>query len=220
MEGVLTDNNYDVTTNPIKHTGSELPNYNIYNEINGGILNIIDDEIQRLNGKEVEIDKLYETHKRKKHFQISTTKRNNAYWRMFMLILCLVIIVVLLYMFRNTFPFIPSTIMDLILIACVAGGGIYLLLMYEDIVKRDLTNFDKLDPHSPAMLRDKEIKDAEELQEKGKLSAALNANPKNCQGKECCVSGTYFDKTDNKCKVTVAESFGPYKATDGFSLYT
>lgn len=219
MEGVLTDNNYDVTTDPIEHTGSELPNYNIYDEINGGIINIIDKENQRLAQKEGEIDKLYETHERKKHYQISTTKRNNAYWRMFMLILCLAIIVVLLYMFRNTFPFIPSTIMDLILIACVAGGGIYLLLMYEDILKRDLTNFDKLDPHSPAMLRDKEIKDAEELQEKGKLSAALNANPNNCQGEDCCVSGTYFDKADKKCKLTV-EGFGPYQATDGFSLYT
>ena len=220
MPGVLTDNDYDISADPIQHTEGQLPNYNIYDEINGGIINIIDKENQRLAQKEGEIDKLYETHERKKHYQISTTKRNNAYWRMFMLILCLAIIVVLLYMFRNTFPFIPSTIMDLILIAFVAGGGIYLLLMYEDILKRDLTNFDKLDPHSPVMLRNKDIKDAEDLQGKGKLSAALNSNPNNCQGEECCVSGTYFDKADKKCKATVAESFGPYRATDGFSLYT
>ena len=63
--------------------------------------------------------------------------RNNAYWRMFMVILLLSIIIVLLYLFRKNFPLIPSWAMDLILIAVIAGGFIYLFTMYEDIWKRD-----------------------------------------------------------------------------------
>ena len=84
--------------------------------------------------------------------------------------------------------------MDLVLIAVVAGGFIYMFTMYEDILKRDMTDFDKLDPYSPVMLRDKQIKKAEDLLEKGKISASIaaKAKPEDCQGESCCTSGTYF----------------------------
>ena len=191
--GVLQDNDYDETNNPITVAPDNLA-YNVYDEVSGGVENILTEERDRLELKEEKINKLYETHTRKKHFKNSIAKRNNAYWRMFMVLLLLAIIAVLLYMFRKHFPLVPSWVMDLVLIAVVAGGFIYMFTMYEDILKRDMTDFDKLDPYSPVMLRDKQIKKAEDLLEKGKISASIaaKAKPEDCQGESCCTSGTYF----------------------------
>jgi len=192
--GVLPDNDYDEATDPIKVADPDNLAYNVYDEVTGGVEGILTEERDRLELKEAKINKLYETHTRKKHFKNSIAKRNNAYWRMFMVLLLLAIIVVLLYMFRKNFPLVPSWVMDLVLIAVVAGGFIYMFTMYEDILKRDMTDFDKLDPYSPVMLRDKEIKKADDLLEKGKISASIaaKARPEDCQGESCCTSGTYF----------------------------
>jgi hypothetical protein len=214
--GVLNDNDYNESTNPISLRNPDIANYNIYDEVtggSGGINTILTDEETRLNDKEIKINKLYETHKRNKHFKNSAAKRNNAYWRMFMVLLLLAIIVVLLYMFRTNFPFVPSWAMDLVLIAVVAGGFIYMFIMYEDIMKRDLTDFDKLDPYSPAMLRDKQIKKAEDLLDKGKISASIvaKAKPEDCQGEDCCMSGTYFKNG------TCTESFTNCSTSLGYS---
>lgn len=212
--GVLNDNDYYIdSNNQISLTNRDNANYNIYNEVTGGIDTILTDETTRLNDKETKINKLYETHKRNKHFKNSAAKRNNAYWRMFMVLLLLAIIVVLLYMFRTNFPFVPSWAMDLVLIAVVAGGFIYMFTMYENIMKRDLTDFDKLDPYSPVMLRDKQIKKAEDLLDKGKISASIvaKAKPEDCQGESCCMTGTYF--IDGQCK----ESFTNWSTSLGYS---
>ena len=194
QSGVLPDNDYNKTTYPITVENPDNLAYNVYDEVTGGVENILTEEKDRLDQKEEKINKLYETHTRKKHFKNSIAKRNNAYWRMFMVLLLLAIIAVLLYMFRKNFPLVPSWVMDLVLIAVVAGGFIYMFTMYEDILKRDMTDFDKLDPYSPVMLRDKQIKKADDLLEKGKISASIaaKARPEDCQGESCCTSGTYF----------------------------
>lgn len=214
MTGVLNDNTFDPNvTDIITVADTSNMGYNIYDEVTGGIDTILTEEETRLNDKETKINKLYETHKRNKHFKNSAAKRNNAYWRMFMVLLLLAIIVVLLYMFRTNFPFVPSWAMDLVLIAVVAGGFIYMFTMYEDIMKRDLTDFDKLDPYSPVMLRDKQIKKAEDLLDKGKISASIVAKAKSedCQGESCCMTGTYF--IDGQCK----ESFTNWSTSLGYS---
>ena len=210
--GVLPDNDYG--TEPPLTVENENLNYNIYDEVSGGVDKMLDEEKLRLASKEVKINKLYETHKRSKHFKNSAAKRNNAYWRMFMVLLLLAIIIVLLYMFRTNFPLVPSWAIDLVLIAVVSGGFIYMFTMYEDIMKRDLTDFDKLDPYSPVMLRDKQIKKAEDLLDKGKISASIvaKAKPEDCQGEECCTTGTYF--TNGKC----TEAFTTSSTSLGYSL--
>lgn len=218
--GDLKDNDYDITTNPITISNAEIEskmNFNIYGEVSGDVENILNEEETRLGIKEGEIDKLYETHNRNKHFKNSAAKRNNAYWRMFMVLLLLAIIAVSLYMFRTNFPFVPSWAMDLVLIAVVAGGFIYMFTMYENIMKRDLTDFDKLDPYSPVMLRDKKIEEAKELADKGKITASIVAEeaPEDCQGEKCCTTGSYFE--NGKCVVSTTESFTPFKKSLGFS---
>ena len=213
--GVLDDNTFDSSVTDRITADPDNMGYNIYNEVTGGIDTILTDETTRLNDKETKINKLYETHKRNKHFKNSAAKRNNAYWRMFMVLLLLAIIVVLLYMFRTNFPFVPSWAMDLVLIAVVAGGFIYMFTMYENIMKRDLTDFDKLDPYSPVMLRDKQIKKAEDLLDKGKISASIvaKAKPEDCQGEDCCMTGTYFDTNTKIC----TESFTNWSTSLGYS---
>lgn len=180
--------------------------YNIYHDITAGnrdkLLGKLNAEKARLDSKKTQIDELYETHNRKKHFKTSMADRNNAYWRMFMVILLLSIIIVLLYLFRKNFPLIPSWAMDLIIIAVVAGGFIYLFTMYEDIWKRDQVNFSKLDPESPVMARDKKMKETSENLEKGKISLAMNSEtPDYCRGAQCCQSGQYFNTSTNQCVV-------------------
>jgi hypothetical protein len=194
--------------------------YNIYHDITAGDVDDLNTNLTtektRLDSKKTQIDELYETHTRKKHFKTSMADRNNAYWRMFMVILLLSIIIVLLYLFRKNFPLIPSWAMDLILIAVVAGGFIYLFIMYEDIWKRDQVNFSKLDPESPVMARDKKMEETSENLEKGKISLAMNSEtPDYCRGAQCCQSGQYFDTSTNKC----VENFSNYSPLHAFTPY-
>ena len=194
--------------------------YNIYYDITAGDADDLNTKLTaeraRLDSKKTQIDELYETHTRKKHFKTSMADRNNAYWRMFMVILLLSIIIVLLYLFRKNFPLIPSWAMDLILIAVVAGGFIYLFIMYEDIWKRDQVNFSKLDPESPVMARDKKMEETSENLEKGKISLAMNSEtPEYCRGAQCCQSGQYFDTSTNKC----VENFSNYSPLNAFTPY-
>lgn len=195
-------------------------NYNIYHDITAGDADDLNTKLTaekaRLDLKKTQIKELYETHTRKKHFKTSMADRNNAYWRMFMVILLLSIIIVLLYLFRKNFPLIPSWAMDLILIAVIAGGFIYLFIMYEDIWKRDQVNFSKLDPESPVMARDKKMEETSENLEKGKISLAMNSEtPEYCRGAQCCQSGQYFDTSTNQC----VESFSNYSPLNAFTPY-
>ena len=216
-----TSDNLDSTTT-VDGSTSGTVNYNIYHDITAG--DDMDDlntkltaEQARLYSKKTQIDELYETHTRKKHFKTSMADRNNAYWRMFMVILLLSIIIVLLYLFRKNFPLIPSWAMDLILIAVVAGGFIYLFTMYEDIWKRDQVNFSKLDPESPVMARDKKMEETSENLEKGKISLAMNSEtPDYCRGAQCCQSGQYFNTSTNQC---VVENFSNYSPLNAFTPY-
>lgn len=215
-----TSNNLDRNTTASGKRKGKV-NYNIYHDITPGngdkLLGKLTTEKARLALKKTQIDELYETHNRKKHFKTSMADRNNAYWRMFMVILLLSIIIVLLYLFRKNFPLIPSWAMDLILIAVVAGGFIYLFTMYEDIWKRDQVNFSKLDPDSPVMARDKKMEETSENLEKGKISLAMNSEtPDYCRGAQCCQSGQYFDTSTNQC---VVESFSNYSPLNAFTPY-
>ena len=221
-KGFSSDNTNTYTASGTLDDGSTgSVSYNIYHDITAG--NDMDDlntkltaEKARLDLKKTQIDELYETHTRKKHFKTSMADRNNAYWRMFMVILLLSIIIVLLYLFRKNFPLIPSWAMDLILIAVIAGGFIYLFTMYEDIWKRDQVNFSKLDPESPVMARDKKMEETSENLEKGKISLAMNSEtPDYCRGAQCCQSGQYFDTSTNQC----VESFSNYSPLNAFTPY-
>ena len=212
MSGVLPDQTLIEQNNIISRTIGDT-GYNIYDELSGGVENILDAEHIRLTTKEGKINKLYETQTRKKHYKNSISKRNNAYWRMFMLLVFLAIIVVLLYMFRKNFPLVPSWAMDLILIAVVSGGFIYMFIMYENILKRDLTDFEKMDPYSPLIMRKEQITKGQEDLEKGKISQARAANViPSCKGQECCTPGTYYDGSTCVESFTTIEQIKPYES--------
>lgn len=205
--GTLLDNDYTYTTDGSGNTTIAVPSgrnllFDIYDELSGGVENVIQDENIRLDARKTAIDPLYKTHTRKQHFKNSIAKRNNAWWRIYMTILLLAIIITSLYLFRKNFPLIPSWAVDLILIACVAGGFIVMFSMFEDLGKRDLMDFERLDPESPVMIRDKEKKEVEENLDKGKISAAVASREykASCNGRDCCPPGTYYDRTEGKCK--------------------
>lgn len=213
--GVLTDNSNDYfAENTIEGNG----NYEIFNEISEDINGLVTNEKTRLAAKETQVNELYDTHTRMKHFKSSASKRKNAYWRMFMVIVFLSIIIVLLFIFRNNFPLVPSWAMDLILMVVIAGGFIYMFTIYEDIIKRDLTDYDKLDPESPLVARHEREEEAQEHLDKGEISRAISSQARDdyCQGRNCCTSGTYFDLETGKCTESF-QTYKPFKPLDSFT---
>ena len=59
------------------------------------------------------------------------------------------------------------------------------------------------------------LKKAEDLLDKGKISASIvaKAKPEDCQGEDCCMTGTYFDTNTKKC----TESFTNWSSSLGYS---
>jgi hypothetical protein len=202
--GVLNDNTTTISNNTMNVANRDNMSYNIYKEVveTESIKRTLDNEKTRLNQKEIEINLLYDTHERNKHFKNSLAKRKNAYWRMYMILLGLAIIVFSLFIIRNNFEIVPTWLIDIILILTVSGVMIWVFMIYDNIIKRDLTDFDKLDPESPVMIRQEKIKKAEELKDSGKISAsiAMKALPEDCYGETCCTSGTYYK--NGKCLET------------------
>jgi hypothetical protein len=168
-------------------------NYNLYQETvdpSGNVSRIIDEEISRINAKEVSVNKEYETKERKEHFIRSSVSRKKAYYRMLMIVFIMVGVSGLLVYAKRFFPFIPDVVIDLLVIAIVSVGIIYLINAYMDISKRDRMDFDKIDfsyLYEPNEI-DKSNEPVTEISEHKNT-----ADDKLCIGGNCCPAGTIIN---------------------------
>jgi len=171
-------------------------NYNLYNSIidpDDRVKTLLDNEKQRLDKKQQKIDKEYDTKIRKDDLLQSATARRKAYYHMFMVIALMIIGCFILYNVQYYIPIIPGIIIDLLIIAIVAGSLIYLLLHSIDIQKRDRLDFNKID--FSYLLKEKEIKNPND---KDRHLMATFRDISDCVGNNCCPSGGKF--VNNRCE--------------------
>ena len=195
-------------------------NYNVYKELvdPNGVKTLVSDEKIRLEQKGNIINGLYETKIRLDHYTESNTLRKNAYWRMGMSLVLAVAACFALVILQNSFPIIPSTLIDVLIISLLAGSIIYSLNSYVNIQQRELTDFNKM-RLDPPKLDDKKKSESSTALLSGTLSID-NAN--DCVGNACCPPGMTFSTGNNRCEgFTTLNSYSevkPYYLMPTFSV--
>lgn len=155
---------------------------------------IIKDENARINLKEQKVDVAYNTKKRKELFLSSTTAKNNIYRQMYMVVAVVVILATASTVLIKYFPFLPTILHDLFIIALVSFGFIYIIVLYVELQKRDKLDFNKIDFNS---LIKPTVKSTRVAITDSKSTETVAA-PSECIGEECCVASSIF--VDNKCQ--------------------
>jgi len=172
-------------------------NYNLYNSIidpNNSVRILLDQEKTRLEQKKEKIDKEYDTKIRRDDLLQSATSRRKAYYHIIMIIVWMLIMCFILYNVQIYIPIIPGVILDLLIIAIVAGSLIYILLCIVDIQKRDRLDFNKID--FSYLLKEKDIKNPKD---KDAYLMGTYRDISDCVGATCCPNG--FNFVNNKCLV-------------------
>lgn len=162
------------------------------------IQRIINDEKLRVESKERKVNLAYDTKQRQDALTRNKTYRSNAYHQMFFVAAITVILSLLCVYSERFLPMIPETVVDLLMTAIIIIGVIYLIVLYIDLQRRDIMDYNKVDfgyllkPPAPIDPTN------------GETTTTIVSNTITaCEGAACCPSGKKFE--NNKC----IEAFTP-----------
>lgn len=109
------------------------------------VLNIIDQEKNRLNEKKQSIDNAYSSQVRSTQLNDSMNKRYKGYLKIiYLFIICLVVSLILAFI-SNSLSFIPSFVFTVIYIGIFSFAVIYSTSIYMEIQRHERIIFDRLD---------------------------------------------------------------------------
>ena len=156
---------------------------------------LLKQEETRLTNKKKAIDPVFNTKQRHDSQLKSITKRKNAYNYMVLVSVVAFAVVMALFVLKNNFPLLPEWFMNIFLMVTISGSIIYLLILYADILKRDTTDFEKVD--FGLLVEVDKVKEVSE----GGLGVTLGKDESDivdCVGSKCCPTGASF-WWGNKC---------------------
>lgn len=176
------------------------------------ISGIVTNERARLDAKQQNVDLAYDNQKRMILLNQSYGQRMQQYTFISIILAITFLIIVFLLFLQKRVTIIPSSVYELVMVVLIGGVGIYVFVLYSNIISRDKLDFSKLSQDSPNVINSEELK---KLQNKavadGKISNAI-VNPNlsgTCVGPACCASGKTFDETTNLCQAftTLEEAY-------------
>ena len=109
------------------------------------VLSIIDQENNRLNQKKQSIDNAYSSQVRSTQLNDSMNKRYKGYLRILYIFILVLVISLILTLFSNSLPFIPSFVFTIIYIGLFSFAVIYSISIYIEIQRHERIIFDRLD---------------------------------------------------------------------------
>lgn len=108
------------------------------------VSNIVNQEKGRLIEKKNSVDNAYSSQVRSIYMNDNMNKRYNAYLKILYALVIVLIIVFILSMIGNYFPFIPSFVLSIIYIGLFSFTMIYSITIYSEIQRHDRMDYDKL----------------------------------------------------------------------------
>ena len=189
--------------------------YNMYYETvdpNGEVDNIITKEENRINSRETIINPEYDTKLRKDHFMKSNTLKKKAYFRMFMIVVIALGVSAALVFLKQFLPMVPDLVVDLLIIAIIAGGVIFLITAYMDMAKRDRMDYEQIDFSYLLETKKSTNDDGTAVTDS---STYGKSDPTVCMGGNCCPDGSIF--VDNKCVENFTGKIEPFTPRPEFT---
>ena len=146
----------------------------------------------------------------------SNTLKKNAYFRMFMIVVIAVGVSAALVYLKRFLPMVPDLVVDLLVIAIIAGGLIFLINAYMDMAKRDRMDYEQID-FSYLLETKKSTKDdgtaVTDNSTYGKPDP--DTDTPICMGGNCCPAGSIF--VDNKCVENFTGKIEPFTPLPEFT---
>jgi hypothetical protein len=170
-------------------------------------------EQSRLLRKQTAIKPLYDTKQRQDAQLRSMTLRKNAYNYMILVSAVAIGVITALFIIKNNFP-VPEWLMNFLLVITIGGSIIYVYILYEDVLKRDIADYEKVDF---GLLMDvDEVKDPDATEQGVQLGTEADSTSTPCVGAECCPANTtYF--SDNMCKESFSTRTHQMSSISSFS---
>jgi hypothetical protein len=153
------------------------------------VKHLVDTENQRLNNKKMTVDEAVETQNRIIYFNDNSRKRYTAYLHILICIAIVLAIVYFLIVFKNTFSFFPDWLFIILMIATVGVGLIIVYLIYYNIQRHDLYNFDELRFNAPVT----QPPDTTNMYDSSGNTGAI------CMNGNCCSDTTIWNQVTGKC---------------------
>lgn len=153
------------------------------------VKNLVDVENKRLNNKKMTVDEAIKTQNRIIYFNDNSRKRYTAYLNLTICIAVILAIIYFLVVFKSNLSFFPDWLFIILIIIIVSGGIIVLFLIYYNIQRHDLYNFDELKFNAPVT----------QPPDTSNSESDLNLNLKGCINGDCCDITTIWDSSYNKC---------------------
>lgn len=200
-------------TNPATNT--------VYAEIN----QVLSQEDARLNEKELSIEKAKTSKQRLISMNDNYSKRMQEYIKMIMVAIVSLLLFLGMLLLKNKIPGVPEGLFLVLAIIIISAGGIYCIIIYNNLMNRDPTNFDEINPASPVVLSQAEIDRALAASNaSGDITGSLNLG--GCTGPSCCDTTdrggnkAQWDPDTKKCIgvdafTSLAQAIGEYSNNDG-----
>lgn len=167
------------------------------------INDILDTEKQRLDQKKTNIDTAISGQRRMVDLNHSYQKRYAAYTKIMIAIVIGLVIFIFINKLMALMYFIPEPVFYIIISIILGGIFFYCYLVWIDVRRRDLTNFDELALPSPDLSGSPSSTSDSSSASGGSPSAGPSARDySSCTAQECCADG-----------LTFAADRGCYKAT-------
>lgn len=209
------------TTNPATTPpNTTRPNTTPPNTIYSAINQVLSQEDARLNEKEMSIEKAKTSKQRLISMNDNYSKRMQEYTKIIMVAIVSILLFLGMLLLKNKIPGLPEGLFLVIGIIIISAGAIYSIIIYKNLMNRDPTNFDEINPASPVVLSQAEIDRALAASNaSGDLTGALNLG--GCVGPSCCDTTAYngnkteWDPETKKCKgvdafTSLAQAIGEY----------
>jgi hypothetical protein len=166
------------------------------------MINIVNNEQDRLNEKKQSVDNALEGQKRLITLNNSYRLRYADYTKMIIIITILLSIFILVSLAKKYIPFFPETLYNIIIILLVPIGIIALYYKYAELISHNKLYYDELDLAPPKMLSAQEklkekVSYQTDILKTGNLLGALEG----CVGAQCCSGNTIWDSGNSVCIV-------------------
>lgn len=165
------------------------------------VINVIDFEKSRLEQKQQNIDVAYIGKQRANDLNESYRLRYKQYIKMSLVIITTLVLFILVSFMSSLFPFIPSSIFDVLSVLIICSGLIIFFYLYTDLMNRNNVYYNELNL-PPPIVGNTVVNNKDYDNILLDINYYIRNGMRVCIDKDCCAEGTTWDAEKGTCVVS------------------
>jgi hypothetical protein len=157
---------------------------------------IISDEHARLQEKQQSIANASAGIQRMTDINYNYQKRYWDYTKIVIIWTVILALYLILQILQSYFPFIPTSLIDLLILVAIIVGFIYSFWIYNNLLHYDPSYYGKISPKPPIKPGDGTLTNAQ-ISAEGGLTSSTVAQATSCDGPSCCAYNGAYDVSGN-----------------------